>query len=78
MKKKTEKRESNNELRREYDLAKVKGGTRGKYVARYRKGTNLVLLSPDIAQYFPDEQSVNKALRNLIRGAKGPMRRATK
>jgi hypothetical protein len=75
MKKKTEKRERNDELRREYDLAKLKGGIRGKYVARYRAGTNLVLLSPDVAEYFPDEQSVNTALRGLIRGAKGALRR---
>jgi hypothetical protein len=66
------------ELRREYDLAKLKGGVRGKYVTRYRNGTNLVLLSPEIAKYFPDEQSVNTALRSLIRVAKGSMRRATK
>jgi hypothetical protein len=75
MKKKTEKRERRNELRREYDLAKLKG-VRGKYTARYRAGTNLILLSPDVAEYFPDEQSVNKALRTLIHAEKGPLRRA--
>ena len=66
------------ELRREYDLANLKGGIRGKYVTRYRTGTNLVLLSPEIAKYFPDEQSVNTALRSLIRVAKGSMKRAMK
>jgi hypothetical protein len=76
MKKKTEKRERREGLRREYDLSKLKGGVRGKYLERYRAGTNLVLLSPDVAEYFPDEQSVNTALRTLIRGAKGPLRRA--
>ena len=76
MKKKTEKREPRDELRREYDLSKLKGGVRGKYIARYRAGTNLVLLSPDVAEYFPDEQSVNTALRTLIHAAKGPFRRA--
>jgi hypothetical protein len=54
----------------------LKGGVRGKYVARYRAGTNLVLLSPDVAEYFPDEQSVNAALRTLISAAKKPLRRA--
>jgi hypothetical protein len=54
----------------------LKGGVRGKYAARFRAGTNLVLLSPDVAEYFPDEQSVNTALRTLIRVAKGPLRRA--
>lgn len=51
------------ELRPEYDLSKRKAGVRGKYLARYRAGTNLVLLSADVAEYFPDEQSVNTALR---------------
>ena len=76
MKKKTEKRERRDELRREYDLSRLAGGVRGKYIARYRTGTNLVLLSPDVAEYFPDEQSVNTALRTLIHAAKGAVRRA--
>jgi hypothetical protein len=76
MKKKSEKRERSDELRREYDLSQLRGGVRGKYAARYRAGTNLVLLSPDVAKYFPDEQSVNAALRTLIRVAKQPVRRA--
>src|SRR3984893_12097987 len=75
MKKKTEKLTRGNELRREYDLSKLKGGVRGKYIARYRAGTNLVLLSPDVAKRFPDEQAVNTALRSSIRGSKGPIRR---
>jgi hypothetical protein len=76
MKRRTEKRKARDELRREYDLSKLKGGVRGKYFGRYRAGTNLVLLSPDVAEYFPDEQSVNTALRTLIHVAKGPLRRA--
>jgi hypothetical protein len=76
MKKKTEKRARRDDLRREYDLSKLKGGVRGKYLARYRAGTNLVLLSPDVAEYFPDEKSVNAALRTLIHAAKRPLRRA--
>ena len=65
MKKKTERRKLTDELRREYDLSKLKG-VRGKYAMRYQAGTNLVLLSPNVAEYFPDEQSVNTALRGLI------------
>ena len=76
MKKKTEKREHAEQLRPEYDLSKLKGGVRGKYASRYRAGTNLVLLSPDVAKHFPDEQSVNAALRTLINGAKTPLRRS--
>ena len=70
MKKKTEKRKTQNGLRREYDLSALEDGVRGKYAARYRAGTNLVLLSPDVAEHFPDDQAVNAALRKLIRVAK--------
>jgi hypothetical protein len=76
MKKKTEKRDRSDGLRREYDFSQLKGGVRGKYAARYQAGTNLVLLSPDVAKHFPDEQSVNKALRTLMRDAKRTSRRA--
>ena len=56
------------ELRPEYDLTELlEGGVRGKYVARYRAGTNLVLLDPDVAKSFPDEATVNEALRLVIR-----------
>ena len=70
MKKKTEKQTPADELRRSYDLSKLPGGVRGKYTSRYRAGTNLILLSPDVARHFPDEQSVNTALRSLIRASK--------
>ena len=65
MKKKVEK-EMEDELRSEYDFAQMKGGVRGKYVERYRAGTNLVLLDPDVAQAFPNDAAVNDALRMLI------------
>ena len=55
-----------NELRPEYDLSKLKGKVRGKYVKRYKEGTNVILLEPDVAESFPDSESVNKALRMLI------------
>jgi hypothetical protein len=70
MKKRTERRKPIDEPRREYDLSKLKGGIRGKYDTRYQAGTNLVLLSPDVAEYFPNERSVNTALRKLIHVAK--------
>lgn len=71
MKKKAKKRQTD-ELRREYDFSEMQGGVRGKYLSRYRAGTNLVLLSPDVAEYFRDEKSVNAALRTLILVAKKP------
>jgi hypothetical protein len=75
MNKKSEKRKQRDELRNEYDLPKLRGGVRGKYTARYKAGTNLVLLSPDVAQHFPNDRSVNSALRRLIRVTKRPIRR---
>ena len=64
MKKASMKRRSD-DLRREYDLASLKGGVRGKYYEHAMAGTNLVLLEPDVARAFPDSDSVNRALRLL-------------
>jgi len=58
------------ELRSEYDFAAMPAGVRGKYAARYREGTNLVHLEPDVAAIFKDDTAVNKALRSLIDIAK--------
>jgi hypothetical protein len=58
--------EMEDELRPEYDFSRLSGGIRGKYVERYRAGTNLVLLDPDVAQAFPTEDAVNEALRLLM------------
>jgi hypothetical protein len=55
-----------NELWPEYDFSQLKGGVKGKYVERYRAGTNLVLLDPDVAQAFPSADAVNEALRLLM------------
>jgi hypothetical protein len=61
------------ELRPEYDLSELlKGGVRGKYADRYRQGTNLVLLAPDVAEVFTDEESVNEALRLVMQLAQIP------
>jgi hypothetical protein len=48
-----------------------RGGVRGKYAARYRDGTNVVVLAPDVAARFPDAASVNRALRALAEVADG-------
>jgi len=62
------------ELRPEYGDTELKellkSGIRGKYVERYRQGTNLVKLAPDVAAAFPTEQSVNEALRRLLESGK--------
>ena len=54
------------ELRPEYKREDLGPGVRGKYYQAYQKGTNLVLLSPDVAAAFPTEEAVNEALRSLI------------
>lgn len=54
------------DLQPEYDFSKMAGGVKGKYVDRYRAGTNLVLLAPDVAKAFPTEADVNEALRLLM------------
>ena len=65
MKKKTE---INDELRPEYDMKSLlKGGVRGKYAVRYRAGTNLVLLEPEVAKAFPNGKAVNEALKLVIK-----------
>jgi hypothetical protein len=48
------------DMRAEYDL---RGGVRGKYQDRYKQGTNVVLLEPDLAKLFRDSATVNSALR---------------
>ncbi|HZT60419.1 MAG TPA: BrnT family toxin [Pyrinomonadaceae bacterium] len=58
--------EPEDEMRPEYDFSQLKGRVRGKYVERYREGTNLVLLDPDVAAAFPDAKAVNDALRLLM------------
>jgi hypothetical protein len=55
-------------MKSEYD---IRGGVRGKYYERYRQGTNVVLLEPDVAAVFHDSESVNRALRVLIDAARG-------
>ncbi len=65
--------EKDDELRPEYDLSQLlKGGVRGKYAERFHAGTNLVLLAPDVAPAFPDEEAVNTALRLVMQLAKIP------
>jgi hypothetical protein len=53
-------------LRAEYSRASLGTGVRGKYLKDYRRGTNLVLLTPEVARAFPSEKAVNDALSSLI------------
>ena len=51
------------EMRPEYPAELIKSGVRGKYVKRYRAGTNVVLIDPELNKLFPNAEAVNRALR---------------
>jgi hypothetical protein len=51
------------DMMEEYDFSK---GIRGKYAKKYSEGTNVVIIDPDISEFFPDHAAVNNALRSLI------------
>jgi hypothetical protein len=44
----------------------MKGGVRGKHAKRFREGTNIVLVQPEVAEAFPTEDAVNEALRGVL------------
>jgi hypothetical protein len=56
----------------EYDFGK---GVRGKYAKQYAEGSNVVVLSPDVAKIFRTSESVNVALRTLVRVGRMPSRK---
>jgi hypothetical protein len=59
--------ERNDDLRPEYPLKQLlKAGVKGKYVTPFRRGTNLILLEPEISMAFPNAQAVNEALRMVL------------
>jgi len=60
--------------RAEYDFSSMRGGTRGKYAEALQRGSNVVLLDPDVAAAFPSGEAVNEALRAVMR-ASSVMRR---
>jgi hypothetical protein len=60
--KKEQNSECDPDILNEYDFS---GGVRGKYAERYARGTNVVVLDPDVAKIFSDSESVNQALRAL-------------
>jgi len=71
--KKAAKARRDPDLLAEYDFSQ---GVRGKYAQRYAEGTNLVMLSPDVAEFFPDSEAVNAALRALVDIARKSTKRA--
>ena len=61
---KKENRHTEPDMLEEYEFSQ---GVRGKYAAKYAEGSNIVVLSPDVARVFTDSESVNEALRMLIK-----------
>ena len=57
-------------MRDEFNFSELKSLGKGKYAAKFKNGTNLVHLDPDVAVFFNNDQSVNEALRLLINLAK--------
>jgi len=55
-------REKTSEMLPEYDFWQ---GARGKYAQRYPRGSNVVVLEPDVAKIFPNAEAVNSSLRSL-------------
>jgi hypothetical protein len=64
------KSDMTDELRPEYKRSDFGEIVRGKYANRIKAETNVVLLEPDIAEAFPNDAAVNKALRYLLEAAK--------
>ncbi len=57
------KKQKDPDMLEEYDFSNA---VQGKYSKRYAEGTNVVVIEPDVAKFFPDHESVNKALRSII------------
>jgi hypothetical protein len=56
----------NDELEQEYDLKSLGKGVRGKYFENYQKGTNVVVIDPELSKAFPNAKAVNDALRKVL------------
>jgi len=56
-------RKAADDLRPEYPAELIRSGERGKYAERYRAGTNIVLIDPELQKHYPDSEAVNRALR---------------
>jgi len=54
------------ELRPEYRREDFGVMVRGKYAARLKESSNIVVLDPEIAEAFPNTKAVNDALRGLL------------
>ena len=72
--KKTNKDHFEDDMQQEYDFSHMKDGSQAKYAAKFRQGSNIIRLEPDVAEAFESEASVNEALRSLIKLAKSQVK----
>jgi len=75
MKKSSMKKQDDYELREEYDLSKMPVMPRGRFDPKRRVGSNVVVLEPEIAKAFPNDESVNEALRLILKATKIPQQK---
>jgi hypothetical protein len=79
---KKDKEPDKDKLRPEYKRLDFPGGlVRGKYAKRIKEASNIIVLKPEVARVFPNEDAVNKAplsLIDLARKSTRPTRRSTK
>ena len=67
---KKNKSETEDWMRPSYKRSDFKKIERGKYAARMRASTNVIVLDPEVAKVFPNNEAVNNALRGLIEVAR--------
>ncbi len=72
------KSELNDWLRPEYKRSDFGQLVRGKYAKRVRESTNVIVLDPQVAKVFPNDEAVNNALRGLIKLSRSPARSRSK
>jgi len=70
MRKNSIKKQDDYELRDEYDLSKMPVLPKGRFDPKRRVGTNVIVLEPELAKAFPNDEAVNKALRSVLKTAK--------
>ena len=56
----------NDDLRPEYPAELIRSGIRGKYAERFKEGSNVVIIDPDLSDSFPNSEAVNEALRDYL------------
>ena len=61
---------TNDDIEKEYDVKSLGKGVRGKYFEQYQKGTNVVVIDPDLSKAFPNAKAVNDALRKVLENQK--------